>query len=367
MKLTRDQKIEIGKTCLEAYVNGATYTNLEDTLFFGEYYMTETLKSYIKMYIASESIENPQNEAILQYQEKTRRNVQAKADSLTVSKVLKLDIEEFPDYYNRLSKWQKRRQRDYLREILNTSSEYADKAQAFLEVAEKIGQDAIKEGFRKITLESEQGVAEIFKAYLNSDLIEPVELMKSLKGKSSVQQINEVLQKVAEDQDMQKYTPEFHALCEEFARERFIREESVKDLIKDVALKIQFGIKDENGNSRKFTILDYYRTSHYSMDQLISAAFRMYYQQRLEQNYGYIIQQFKSLTLIGDHKVNKERIIKYSYTENGRVLFNDEIDDIIAYLNDNNIPLTLCTYKDAYHEYVTGRLPISKKWIKYNI
>lgn len=103
------------------------------------------------------------------------------------------------------------------------------------------------------------------------------------------------------------------------------------------------------------------------MDELVSVSKRMYYQQRLELNCGHILQQFRAYTLAGDHKVDKERIVKYSYSENGRVLFNDEIDDIIAYLNDNNIPLTLCTYKEAYHEYVTGRLPISKKWIKYNI
>lgn len=367
MKLTRDQKIEIGKTCLEAYVNGATYTNLEDTLFFGEYYMTETLKSYIKMYIASESIENPQNEAILQYQEKTRRNVQAKADSLSLSKILSLNLDEFTEYYQGLSDSKKYYQRKILRENKDKNSAYADIIQSFIDATAKDAERRIVESRKKLTEDSEKSISEIIKNYLNSDYIFPPELMTVNRGINHLNHFNKVMKQVAEDTEMTKYSPEFHALCEEFARERFIREESVKDLIKDIAFKIQFGIEDENGNSRKFTILDYYRMTHYSMDELISVSKRMYYQQRLDLNCGHILQQFRAYTLAGDHKVDKERIVKYSYSENGRVLFNDEIDDIIAYLNDNNIPLTLCTYKEAYHEYVTGRLPISKKWIKYNI
>ena len=60
---------------------------------------------------------------------------------------------------------------------------------------------------------------------------------------------------------------------------------------------------------------------------------------------------------------NKENIIKFQYTENGRVLFGDEIDSIIAYLKSRGIPLTQRTYQGAYHEYVNGRLQIKQIWI----
>ena len=73
-----------------------------------------------------------------------------------------------------------------------------------------------------------------------------------------------------------------------------------------------------------------------------------------------VLATFRDKVYKRDYRTSKENIIKYQYTENGRVLFSDEIDSIISYLNARGIPLTQRTYQGAYHEYVNGRLQIKQ-------
>ena len=108
-------------------------------------------------------------------------------------------------------------------------------------------------------------------------------------------------------------------------------------------------------------MFDYYSLTKYSVPDLAATALALSKRdtEPLEKS-ATVLATFRDRVYKKDYRTSKENIIKYQYTENGRVLFSDEIDSIISYLNVRGIPLTQRTYQGAYHEYVNGRLQIKQ-------
>mgnify|MGYP007083834597 CR=1 FL=1 len=195
--------------------------------------------------------------------------------------------------------------------------------------------------------------------------LSPEEFRKSI-GKLSLEQIKRRLLVLSADETVHggnRYSDQIKSKVSALLNEVKRREDEARDIIVLISGYILNGIP-KGDKLESFDMFDYYSLTKYSVPDLAAAALALSKRdtEPLEKS-ATALATFRDRVYKSDYRTSKENIIKYQYTENGRVLFSDEIDSIISYLNVRGIPLTQRTYQGAYHEYVNGRLQIKQIWI----
>ncbi len=192
--------------------------------------------------------------------------------------------------------------------------------------------------------------------------LSPEEFRKSI-GKLSLEQIKRRLLVLSADETVHggnRYSDQIKSKVSALLNEVKRREDEARDIIVLISGYILNGIP-KGDKLESFDMFDYYSLTKYSVPDLAAAALALSKRdtEPLEKS-ATALATFRDRVYKSDYRTSKENIIKYQYTENGRVLFSDEIDSIISYLNVRGIPLTQRTYQGAYHEYVNGRLQIKQ-------
>lgn len=192
--------------------------------------------------------------------------------------------------------------------------------------------------------------------------LSPEEFRESI-GKLSLEQIKRRLLVLSADETVHggnRYSDQIKSKVSALLNEVKRREDEARDIIVLISGYILNGIP-KGDKLESFDMFDYYSLTKYSVPDLAAAALALSKRdtEPLEKS-ATALATFRDRVYKSDYRTSKENIIKYQYTENGRVLFSDEIDSIISYLNVRGIPLTQRTYQGAYHEYVNGRLQIKQ-------
>lgn len=177
---------------------------------------------------------------------------------------------------------------------------------------------------------------------------------------------------------IKKYDPKTYiALLQKISNER---EKNYKDLIQKIPAIINLiknGIETENNPTpREVNILDYYLIASISLEELEKIIDKEKEENKLTpENYLHLkrfIAQNKNITLCNDrdiefllnqtHIVNIKTDSKGNYIENsGQKLTREEKQEIINFLNDNNIPLTKKIFNFAVLRYADKTLKKEKR------
>ena len=139
------------------------------------------------------------------------------------------------------------------------------------------------------------------------------------------------------------------------------------ELAKKIVDMILNGVSEEDGSKHTFDSLDYYKLTHEPMRELIPF---------VRKNKDISIEDRNSIIkFINSNKnellsksdirsiLKSSTIINVKLDSNGRKISGRVIDEgeklgILDYLNKENIPITLTTYRDAFNRYKNDKLPI---------
>lgn len=365
--MKKSEKIEIGKTCAYKVLNeGKSYDDLEFIIFNGENFSKDILKKYIALYIENESKENPENPIISQYEKHRATALERTSFRITLANIMRSSVEEFKESLPSLTDNQIASRLRALKKGLQDEPEKAAVIYGYIATIEDLKKEKTKANEKT----SSRGIFEdhlddIIDLYLSSDVINPAKLRidpKIMPTTTFVSRLKDVEEDIKNGGT--KYPEDVKTKVRVLDAAVTARQRSVKDLIIQVSDYILNGI-NKSGRNEPFTMFDYYSLTRYSVDDLAKTALNLSRGNKDElQGCATILASYRDRVFKSDRRITKEQIMQYQYTENGRILFSDEVDDIIAYLAANNIPLTQKTYQGAYHEYVNGRLQIKHIWIK---
>lgn len=112
--------------------------------------------------------------------------------------------------------------------------------------------------------------------------------------------------------------------------------------IKQIITYINFGI-NENGIARLFDIIDYYLTIKIPLNNILEIT-----KSKLSNDEYLLLRAF-----VFDNKA----LIKEDYSEEFKI--TDEENEIIFFLNNNDIPVNSMTYNIAYRRYINGTLDLN--------
>lgn len=360
--MKKAERIEIGGQCVHKMIDERLlYKDLELIPFNGEIFAKDTLKKYMELYIEQESVENPDNPVIAEYQNYITKNIRRTLNKLTIDSIISEPVEEFKSSIKSLSAVQIKRRL----EVLTSDEKRVSEVSPYVEIINEHF-DAIEKvrNERRYNSDNEtfdNKINYIADLYINSPVVELSYLRidpNIMDKKVFLEQVKNITNESVNGGT--KYSAQIKAKVAALVAEVKRREDEVKDTIILISDYIINGIP--KGDKREtFTLFDYYNITNYSVPDLASAAIALSRREEdpIEKNAS-ALASFRDKVYKRDYRTNKDYIIKFQYTENGRVLFGDEIDSIIAYLDARGIPLTQRTYQGAYHEYVNGRLQIKK-------
>ena len=129
---------------------------------------------------------------------------------------------------------------------------------------------------------------------------------------------------------------------------------------KEIVKLLHIGVEDENGELRKFNILDYYKIINIAPKTLYDGTVA-----DLREEYGDVeIKKFHSFVLksLNDTKLTAKAIMEVKHS----VMVNDELREItdfekkgvISYLKSNKLPLTADVYALTLKSYLDGKLSL---------
>lgn len=360
--MKKAEKIEIGKESVHKLIDGnLSYSDLEMIPFNGDIYSKDTLKKYMDLYIEQESVENPDNPVIAKYQAYKASRVQFGLSKITIDKILAKTIEEFGESLGSLSNEQIKRRLGVLtsdESRIEQTSEYIRVINEYLDGVEKAKNE---KRYNSDNETFDNKINYIIDLYINSPVIE-LQYLRFDPNIMSVKTFLNQVKLIANESVTggSKYSDQIKSKVAALLNEVKRREEAARDEIMLIANYIINGIS-KGDRIEKFTLFDYYTLTKYDVPDLAATA-KVLANSETDPllNCSTALIGFRDKVYKNDYRINKENIIKYQYTENGRVLFSDEIDAIIAYLDARGIPLTQRTYQGAYHEYVNGRLQIKQ-------
>lgn len=360
--MKKAERIEVGKECVHKMIDGnLSYSDLEMLSFNGEYFGKDTLKKCMDLYIEQESVENPDNPVIAEYQAYKTKRVKFGLNKLTINKILAETIEEFGKSLEGLSTAQIKRRLDVLTSDDTKAAQVSDYIKVIDDYLKNLEKAKNEKHYTSDSETFDNKINYIIDLYINSPVIE-LQFLKFdpsvMSSKTFLNQVKLISNESANGGD--KYSTQIKSKVAALLAEVKRREEEARDEITLIVNYIINGIP-KAGKTESFTLFDYYSLTKYSVPDLAAAAVSL----SKDENDPLVkcasaLTGFRDRVYKNDYRTNKDNIIKYQYTENGRVLFGDEIDAIIDYLKARNIPLTQRTYQGAYHEYVNGRLQIKQ-------
>lgn len=361
--MKKAEKIEIGRQCVHKMIDeNLSYKDLELFTFNDEVYSKETLKKFMELFIQNESMENPDNPVIAEFQNYKLKLVSRSSKRLTIDQLLSVPIDMFKEALNELSDEQNKKRLDVLTSDKTRASEVAPYVKAISDYFEKKSNAKDQVSYKPGTEGFDSKLNYVIDLYMSSPVIE----LRNIRVDSNVMekqfffyQIRNIREEI--ENGGNNYSDQIKAKVAALLTEVRRRQEEARDVIEQIVSYIQNGIV-KDGKLERFSLFDYYTITKYDVPDLAAAAKSLSNSEDdpLEKC-STVLAYFRDEIYKYDHRTNKENIIKFQYTENGRVLFSDEIDGIIAYMEARNIPLTQKTYQGAYHEYVNGRLQIKKK------
>ena len=360
--MKKAERIDIGKQCVHKMIDeNLSYRDLELIPFNGEIFSKDTLKKYIELYIEQESVENPDNPVIARFQNYKLRYIRDGLNKLTIDNIISLSPEEFKESIGKLSLEQIKRRLLVLSADETRASDVAPYITIINEYLDEVNRVRSEKRYGSDNETFDNKMNYIIDLYINSPVIE----LRHLRIEPNVMAKTSFLDQVKNIADEtvhggNRYSDQIKSKVSALLNEVKRREDEARDIIVLISGYILNGIP-KGDKLESFDMFDYYSLTKYSVPDLAATALALSKRdtEPLEKS-ATVLATFRDRVYKSDYRTSKENIIKYQYTENGRVLFSDEIDSIISYLNARGIPLTQRTYQGAYHEYVNGRLQIKQ-------
>lgn len=360
--MKKAERIDIGKQCVYKMINEKlSYKDLELIPFNGEIFAKDALKKYMQLFIEQESVENPDNPVIAEYQSYISKYTRGGANKLTIDSIISETPDEFRESISGFSTTQIKKRLDVLVSDKDRAGEVAPYVKIINDHFDVIDKERNENRYNSDNETFDNKINYIVDLYINSPVVELRYLSidpNIMNKKAFIDQVKSINNESINGGT--KYSAQIKAKVAALLAEVKRREDEVRDTIVLISDYIINGIP-KGDKVETFTLFDFYNMTKYSVPDLAAAAVAL-----SKRNVDHIercasaLAGFRDKVYKSDYRTNKDYIIKFQYTENGRVLFGDEIDSIIAYLKSRGIPLTQRTYQGAYHEYVNGRLQIKQ-------
>ncbi|UKI28692.1 MAG: hypothetical protein L6V78_07395 [Clostridium sp.] len=261
---------------------------------------------------------------------------------MTIDNIISLSPEEFKESIGKLSLEQIKRRLLVLSADETRASDVAPYITIINEYLDEVNKVRSEKNVMVVIMKLfDNKMNYIIDLYINSPVIE----LRHLRIEPNVMVKASFLDQVKNIADEtvhggNRYSDQIKSKVSALLNEVKRREDEARDIIVLISGYILNGIP-KGDKLESFDMFDYYSLTKYSVPDLAAAALALSKRdtEPLEKS-ATALATFRDRVYKSDYRTSKENIIKYQYTENGRVLFSDEIDSIISYLNVRGIPLT---------------------------